>query len=169
MNLSNKEYNSHVAKICRDIAITNWRPDYIVGLTRGGLIPAVMISHYFNIPMYALHVTSKPDNNESNLWMAEDAFGYNDGHSDPAQRKKILIVDDINDTGKTINWLMDDWQSGCRPQDPAWKDVWNNNVKFAVVYDNVSSKCRTTMDFCGEEIAKSKKERIVFPYECWWG
>jgi hypoxanthine phosphoribosyltransferase len=168
MDLTNKEYNSRVAKICRSIAISNWRPDYIVGLTRGGLIPAVMISHYFDIPMYALHVTSKPETNESNLWMAEDAFGYEYGKPEVTARKKILIVDDINDTGKTINWLIEDWQSSCLPKDPSWKDVWNHNVKFAVVYDNVSSKSHVTIDFSGEEITKSKKEWIVFPYERWW-
>ena len=163
MKVTNKEYQGLVAKMCRDIANSNWRPDYIVGITRGGLVPAVMISHYFDIPMHTLNTE------ESNLWMAEDAFGYEDGASDPAKRKNILIVDDINDTGKTINWLIEDWRSGCRPSDPAWKDIWNNNVKFAVVYDNVSSKSRVTMDYCGEEIAKNKKEWIVFPYENWWG
>ena len=163
MDITGQKYRSLVAKICRSIAVSNWRPDYTVGLTRGGLIPAVMISHYFDIKMFALHVTSKPENNESNLWMAEDAFGYNANH-----RKNILVVDDINDSGKTINWLINDWQSSCLPNDPIWKDVWNNNVKFAAVYDNVSSKCKVTMDFCGEEITKSKKDWIVFPYERWW-
>jgi pyrimidine operon attenuation protein/uracil phosphoribosyltransferase len=88
--------------------------------------------------------------------------------TDPSTRKNILIVNDINNTGNTINNLMEDWRSGCLPNDPTWKDIWNNNVKFAVIYDNVSSKSKVTVDFCGEEIAKSKKERIVFPYENWW-
>ena len=164
MKVTDKEYRGLIAKICRDIANQSWRPDYIVGVTRGGLVPAVMISHYFNIPMHTLSTK------ESNLWMAEDAFGYED--YDPmasgSGKKKILIVDDINDTGKTINAIMEDWQSGCLPNDPRWKEVWNQNVKFAVVYDNVSSKSRVTMDFCGEEIAKNKKEWIIFPYESWW-
>ena len=170
MNITNKEYHGLVAKICRDIANSGWRPDYVVGMVQGGLIPAVMIGNYFNIPVNAL------SKEESNLWMAEDAFGYIDKNdrsnvnvaSTSESRKNILIVNDINNTGNTINNLMEDWSSGCLPNDPAWKDIWNNNVKFAVVYDNVSSKSKVTVDFCGEEIAKSKKERIVFPYENWW-
>lgn len=170
MKVTNREYMGLIGKLCREIANSGWRPDYIVGITRGGLTPAVMISHYFNIPMHAL------DPAESNLWMAEDAFGYIDkkDRSDESiashsySRKNILIVDDINDTGKTFNAIMEDWQSGCLPHDLAWKEVWNNNVKFAVVYDNITSKCRVTMDFCGEEIAKSKKEWVIFPYENWW-
>ena len=56
----------------------DWRPDYIVGLTRGGLIPAVWLSEYLDIPMHTLEVKLRDHSNtESNLWMAEDAFGYN--------------------------------------------------------------------------------------------
>jgi len=44
------EFQGLVANICRDISLSNWRPDYIVGITRGGLLPAVMISQYFNVP-----------------------------------------------------------------------------------------------------------------------
>ena len=34
----------------------DWRPDYIVGLTRGGLVPAVMMSNMTGIMMHALDV-----------------------------------------------------------------------------------------------------------------
>ena len=70
--INQQEFNGLVAKICRDITLSGWQPDYIVGLTRGGLIPAVMVSHYLNIPMYSLSVSLR-DNDmepESNLWMA---------------------------------------------------------------------------------------------------
>ena len=172
MNITNKEYHGLVAKICRNIATSGWRPDYIVGIIQGGLIPAVMIGNYFNIPVNTL------SKEESNLWMAEDAFGYvpaatmprpaGEVATDSSVRKNILIVDDINDTGETINRLMEDWQSGCLPAHPAWQEIWNKNVKFATVYDNTSSKCKVTIDFCGEEITKGKKERVIFPYENWW-
>lgn len=154
------EYKRLVNSVCRDIAASNWKPDYIVGITRGGLLPAVMISQYFNIPMQSLDVSLR-DGGEcvSNLGMAEDAY---DG-------KNILIVDDINDTGATLNWIMNDWPSGCHPSAIRWPDVWNNNVKFAVVFDNLSSDCKVTMDFCGEEINKAENDTwIVFPYEDWW-
>ena len=35
-------------------------------------------------------------------------------------RKNILIVDDINDTGATFNWIKEDWPSGCLPMDTRW-------------------------------------------------
>jgi hypoxanthine-guanine phosphoribosyltransferase len=96
---------------------------------------------------------------ESNLWMAEDAYNG----------KNILIVDDINDTGATFNWIMKDWASGCRPNDEKWKSVWNNNVRFAVLVDNLASKCDVKMDYVGMEINKAERDVwIEFPYEEWW-
>lgn len=134
-----------------------WRPDYIVGLTRGGLIPAVVMSHNLDIPMHTLEVKLRDHaNTESNLWMAEDAFAG----------KKILILDDINDTGDTLNWIVGDWESGCFPMSDKWEGVWNNNVRFATLIDNTSSNFLKKVDYCGREINKSERDVwIVFPWE----
>jgi xanthine phosphoribosyltransferase len=149
-----------VAEIIRQITNSGWRPDYVVGITRGGLSAAVMISHYFDVRMEAVKISLRDEENgcESNLWMAEDAFNG----------KNILVVDDINDSGATINWLMKDWPSGCLPTDPKWETVWNNNVRFAVVVDNLASKCYVGMDYVGMELDKKEDDWIVFPYEAWW-
>jgi xanthine phosphoribosyltransferase len=158
------KFKGLVATICREIAADNWRPDYIVGLTRGGLLPAVMISHYLNIPMQSLDVSLR-DGGEctSNLGMAEDAFGC----SGPA--KNILIVDDINDQGSTLNWIMEDWPSGCFPDGTRWEQVWGNNVRFAVVVDNLASQCKVDMNYWGMEVNKAEHDVwIEFPYEEWW-
>lgn len=161
--INNKEFKSLVANICRDIANSNWRPDYVVGITRGGLPAATMISHYFDVPMHALKVSLRHgiDDSESNLWMSEDAFGYE-------QTKNILIVDDINDSGRTIEWIMEDWRASCMPRDPKWNTVWNNTTRFAVVVDNLNSNAPVKMDYCGKEIDKQSDDWIVFPYENWW-
>lgn len=175
-----QEYQGLVGKIARDIAVSGWEPDYIVGITRGGLLPAVMLSHYLNVPCHTLKVALRDhEDTESNLWMAEDALGYTnqeqDFEEDPmallnaGHAKNILIVDDLNDTGATFNWIMNDWQSSCFPQDPSWEEVWNGNVKFAVLFDKLSSKCNVKMDFVGEEVDESEEHTwIDFPYEEWW-
>ncbi len=165
--ITNREFNALVGKICRDIVTSDWRPTYVVGLTRGGLIPATMISHYFSVPLHTLNVSLRDDNigPESNLWMAEEAFGYDPDLITP----NILIVDDINDSGATLNWIMEDWPSGCLPNDKRWESVWNQNVKFAVLFDNTASKCKVEMDFVGEEINKNENDVwIDFPWESWW-
>ena len=178
------EFQGLVANICRDIVNSEWRPDYVVGITRGGLLPAVMISQYFNIPCETLKVSLRDNGGEhateSNLWMAEDAFGnphnevdFYEGNpmslfeNDTA--KQILIVDDINDTGATINWILKDWPSGCFPEDLEWNNIWNSNVRFATVFDNLASKAEVPMDYVGEEINKAENPIwIEFPFEEWW-
>jgi xanthine phosphoribosyltransferase len=190
--INRREFKNLVNKLCRDIAISGWRPDYVVGITRGGLMPAVMISHYFDIPCQTLKVSLRDGNGgESNLWMAEDALGYpkqeifiedeNDVGAvleaassllempEPPPYKNILIVDDINDSGATFNWIMEDWRSSCLPNDPDWESVWNDNVKFAVLVNNLASQCKVEMDFVGIEINKAEEDVWVdFPWEDWW-
>lgn len=158
------EFQGLVGKICRDISTTAWRPDYVVGITRGGLMPAVMISHYFGVPCETLKVSLRDGGQcESNLWMAEDAFGTT------SAPKNILIVDDINDSGATINWIMQDWQASCYPNGTRWQEMWNNNVKFATVFDNLASKANVKIDFVGKEINKAENDIwIDFPFEDWW-
>lgn len=189
--ISQQDLNGLVSKICRGIIISGWRPDYVVGLTRGGLIPAVMISHYFGVPCETLKVSLRDGGDcESNLWMAEDALGNPNNErvvedendvgsvleaaSDLLEQgdtfKNILIVDDINDTGATVNWIIKDWPSGCYPNDFRWKDdVWNVNVRFAMLVDNLSSNAQIKMDYTGMEINKAEKDVWVeFPWEDWW-
>lgn len=141
-----------------------WRPDYIVGLTRGGLVPAVMMSNATGIPMHVLDVRFRDTDGiagpESNLWMSEDAVGYN-----MDQPKNILILDDINDSGKTMQWIKDDWQGSCLPNDTAWNDVWGNNVRFASLLDNQVSMF-DEVDYTAMEINKLEKDVwVVFPWE----
>jgi len=174
LKINQHEVNGLVGKICRELATGTWRPDYIVGITRGGLIPAVMISQYFNIPLHTLNVSLRDSEigPESNLWMAEDALGplsKDRAVDSDTAFKNILIVDDINDQGTTLNWIMKDWPSGCFSDDPAWDEVWNNNVKFAVLVDNLASKCVVKMDFVGMEVNKAENDVwIDFPWEDWW-
>ena len=149
----------------RDIAMSmykdNWRPDYIVGITRGGLVPAVMLSHMTGIPMHTLCVQLAADgldeNTESNCWMAEDAFGY---EKDP---KNILILDDINRGGDAMEWIMQDWQAGCLPNAERWNEVWHNNVRFASLLSSPNSIVDT--DYWSAEFSDEEENWIAFPWE----
>lgn len=188
--ISQHELNGLVAKICRKLMFSDWRPDYIVGITRGGLVPAVMISQYLNVPMYTLKVSLRDNIDcETVTWMAEDALGpqskerFIDDSNDigsildaasslleqGSSYKNILIVDDINDTGATLNWIMEDWRGCCFPGDDSWDEVWNNNVRFAVIVDNLASQCKVKMDYAGLEVNKAEDNVwIDFPWEDWW-
>ena len=152
-------------EILRQITLSDWRPDYVVGLTRGGLTPANLISQYLGCRMETLKVSLRDGAEcESNLWMAEDAFGH-----EMDRPKNILIVDDINDTGATLNWIRQDWPSGCFPDNPCWSEVWGNNVRVAVLVDNESSKNQIPVTYSAVDINKAAEDSwIVFPWETWW-
>ena len=63
--------------------------------------------------------------------MAQDAL---DG-------KKILIVDDINDTGDTLAWLKQDWNNSGKIFTDGKSEInWEANVRFAVLTENEPSK-----------------------------
>ena len=159
--------------IMRAMAADRWRPDYVVGLTRGGLTPANLISQYLDVRMETLKVSLRDSSTgpESNCWMSEDAFGYevHDSMASSDGRKQILIVDDINDSGATLNWIRQDWQSTCLPNDPRWVDeIWNHNVRFAVLVNNEASEF-TDVDYVGLHINKLEEPIwCVFPWEEWW-
>ena len=150
--LTNTDIQKYVSTIVSQLYKDNWRPDYIVGITRGGLIPSVMLSQFTGIKMHTLDVRLRDgDEKESNLWMADDAQAG----------KNILVLDDINDTGATFNWIITDWN--------ITDSKWTDDVRFACLIDNVSSMCEYGMSYTGIEINKSEKDVwIVFPYEEWW-
>ena len=94
--------------LCELIASSpdGWRPDAIVAVARGGLVPATHVCHYFDRPIY---------------------FIYNDVLLDRLDgHHRILIVDEINDTGSAFQRI----QSQIFGQPP------NNglDVRYAVLY-----------------------------------
>ena len=60
--------------------------EVIYGLARGGLVPAVMLSHRLKIPMVL---------NMEEVWRLK------------VKNKNSLIVDDISDTGETLRYFYD--------------------------------------------------------------
>lgn len=165
--------------ITNDMYADGWRPDYIVGITRGGLPLALLLSQRLGIRMETLKVKlrdAEPDEScESNCWMSEDAFGYvyvpdrdavfGEVKSDPAAKKKILVVDDINDTGATFAWIKQDWQSSCLPDNPVWYTVWGGNVRFAVMTENTSSNFGAVSYYWDEVNKAQDNVWLVYPWE----
>ena len=176
-----KQYYSwnDIQQMCVSISMQmykdNWRPDYIVGITRGGAIPAVILSHLIDVPMRPLEVSLRDGGQcVSDLGIAEDAFGYVypeeqetlKSRWDISKRKNILVVDDINDTGATFNWIKKDWQGGCLPnEDTAWNSVWGKNVRFTVLTNNLSSAF-DEVSYYSKEVNKADDDVwLVYPWE----
>ena len=153
-----EQMKDHCNTILKQMADDEWCPELIVGVTRGGALPAVMLSQYLNVKMIGLDVSLRDT--------IEDSFGRESNEliaSDAAYGKKILIVDDINDTGATINWIISDWNNSASGID------WGENVRIAVVVDNKSSDSYYWPNYVGETIDKELNPVwITFCYEEWW-
>ena len=121
----------------------NFYPDYILGLTRGGNIPATIISNMLDIPCEAMKVSFRNDDRvEKNHWLS-------------TLDKKILIVDDINDTGATFNWIWKDWNLSKK----------DHKVKFAVLTDNMGSTFEE-VNYSVHDVNKTEKDVwLVYPWE----
>ena len=71
--------------------VSSWKPTHIVGITRGGLIPAVMLSHRLELPMEVLGVSFR------------DKKATHHTKFKPIPDARYLVVDDINDSGMTFD------------------------------------------------------------------
>tara|TARA_B100000676_G_scaffold164398_1_gene161669 strand:+ start:2004 stop:2477 length:474 start_codon:yes stop_codon:yes gene_type:complete len=150
MKIKKKYYTwSDVEKMCVSIVnqmyADNWKPDYIVGITRGGNVPATIISNMTGIKCRALDVSFRDGG---------EVISDNGMKADAHAGKKILIVDDINDTGATFQWISNDWNL-------------NNidNVKFATLTNNLASEFDAQGYHC-DEVNKSEEDVwLVYPWE----
>jgi hypoxanthine phosphoribosyltransferase len=148
-------------EILRQLQRDAWRPDYVIGLTRGGLVPANLISQYLEVPMECLKVSLRDNSSEPehNLWMAQDAY----------EGKRILIVDDINDSGATLNWIKSDWEDFHPSKKGPWAGIWNDTVRIATLVDNESSTSELNVSYSAVDLNKAEEDVwIVFPWEYWW-
>ena len=124
---------------------SNWMPNIILGINRGGCVPGVYLSHRLKVPHEALDVRLRDHTVKPNLVVLEKAFAY---------QKKILILDDINDSGATFQYILDNFGKH------------EHRIKFAALVNNKPSKI--TVDFKGYEINKDEVPSwIVLPWEEW--
>ncbi|WP_456367508.1 phosphoribosyltransferase [Thermococcus sp.] len=79
-------------------------PDVIVGIARGGLIPAVMLSHILGdveIKVIDIKFYKSVEERMEKPVVAIPLHGSLEG-------KKVVIVDDVSDTGKTLEVVIDE-------------------------------------------------------------
>lgn len=154
-----QEVQQLINEIARQVQVSGWNPDLIIGIDRGGLPASIMLSHYLELPHETVKVSLRDGGTcESVTWAPSDVI---DG-------KKILIVDDINDSGATQAWLKEDW-AGCVAGVKAdfVGQHWHKDVRFAVLVDNESSP--EDSDYAGMSINKAERDVwIDFPWESWW-
>lgn len=146
--ISHTQFVADVAVIASALRETaDWAPDFIIGIGRGGLAPAVYLSHATGISMLSVDHSSKvPD--FADVPLERLAARTRAG-------ERLLFVDDINDSGGTLATLRAKLAAaGAQMQ----------GVRFATLLDNrVSSQ---QVDYRARTIDRTvTKDWFVFPWE----
>ena len=144
-----EEMRRDVNVLARDIVLDKFDPQVIVGISRGGLTPGVMLSHWFKKPF-------KPV--KSSL---RDFPEWEDYLPKPTD-ERVLIVDDICDSGETFEKMAQHIKGPRKGPEQNIVDV-----KYATLWWN--NECNFEPTYYVNEIAKdSTKTWIHFPWEQWW-
>ena len=142
-----REMRRDVNTLCREISLDKFDPNVIVGLSRGGLTPGVMMSHWMNKPFKPIKTALRD-------------FPEWEDYLPRKTDERVLILDDVCDSGVTFTKIREYIQKN------ALKEI-NCDVRFAVLWWN--NEIDFEPDYYVNEIAKNSTNTwIHFPWESWW-
>ncbi|MDB5704248.1 MAG: phosphoribosyltransferase, partial [Sphingomonas bacterium] len=121
-DIPHDEFVAAVHALASLLADDDWKPDFIIGIGRGGLAPAVYLSHATGMPMLSVDYSSQVKDfaDEPLIKLARRTRAG----------ERLLFLDDINDSGRTIAHLRGALRDA---------DAVPGSIRFATLIDNVSS------------------------------
>lgn len=145
--ISHEQFVTDVGALAEQLSVDHWTPDFLIGIGRGGLVPAVYLSHALGLPTLSVDHSAQVHD------FAGAALERLAART--RQGERLLVVDDINDSGTTIarlRALLAEAQAA--PE----------QIRFATLLDNVRSKAR--VDYRARTIDRAlTKDWFVFPWE----
>ena len=146
-HIPHDDFVAAIRALAELLAADAWKPDFIIGVGRGGLSPAVYLSHATGLPMLSVDYSSQVKD-FADAPLERLAARTQDG-------ARLLFLDDINDSGRTIAHLREKLAAGGATQ---------GSVRFATLIDNVSSV--QTVDYRARTIDRTvTKDWFIFPWE----
>ena len=141
-----EEMIDSIRNISEQLTNSNFDPEVIISVNRGGCVPGIYLSHYIDKPHEVINIELRDSNKEPDLNSIKEKI---------SQFSSVLIIDDINDSGKTISVI---------------KDLSNNlitKIHFAVLINK--SESTSKVEFYGKKVnSKINDYWYVFPWENWW-
>jgi xanthine phosphoribosyltransferase len=142
-----ERFLEEVETLAQAIEADPWTPDVLVGIGRGGLVPAAYLSHRMGIQMLSVDHSSGEAGFADELL---DKLAAKIGNG-----RRVLIVDDINDSGGTIQYLRAAIEA---------KTGDSTGLRVAVLVHNIRSKAK--VEYHGSKIDRDQDKRwYVFPWE----
>ena len=121
-------------------------PDVIISINRGGCIPGIYLSHYLDKPHEVINIELRDSKLKPDLISITEKI---------KQFNSVLIIDDINDSGKTIGVIRD------------LSKHLSTNIHFAVLINKSESKSK--VEYYGKMVNNKLLDNwYVFPWENWW-
>ena len=146
-HIAQAEFVTAIRTLAAALATDEWKPDFIIGVGRGGLAPAVFLSHATGLPMLSVDYSSQVKD-FADAPLEKLAKRTQDG-------ELLLFIDDINDSGRTIGHLREKLGAG---------GATDGSIRFATLIDNVSSSQR--VDYRALTIDRRvTKDWFIFPWE----
>ncbi|WP_293767893.1 phosphoribosyltransferase [uncultured Corynebacterium sp.] len=103
-NLTWETFGEASRYLSQEIVDSGWFPDLIVGVARGGLIPAGAIGYAIGVKeMGAINVEFYTDIGAT---LPEPILLNPQLDTDSLEGKKVLVVDDVADSGKTLDLVV---------------------------------------------------------------
>ena len=122
---------------------------HVIGLARGGLIPATIISYELNVPLLSYAISSYKDTTKTDKFKVHQFVHFSDLKSLKEVDPHVLVVDDIFDTGETMRYI--------------WHKLTLAAIKAKYATLFTKKKHRKFLDHYGHVIPDNKW--IVFPWE----
>ena len=144
--------------IVREMAHDGYHPDVIIGPGRGAYPFGVMMSHYFEVPFEAFRWQTRDGAIEDSVTLEHELSKY--------KGKKVLVVDDINDTGSTLIGINEVIEKFDRKHNNN-QLVMHEELKYSTLFSKESSHF-ADVDYTANEVLPDQERWIVFPYEEWW-
>lgn len=145
----------HLATVLGRAVLRDGPPDCLVGVARGGLIPAVLLSHMLNVR--DLHVIEAMTTTSDFPGAAKEAPQVEFCSAAAVKGRDVLIVDDIVGTGRTLNAI----KQLIRRAEPG-------RVRYLTCYANLRNwkganvtALHDNVDYIGEDVDRW----VVFPWE----
>ena len=164
--ISEREIKEAAVNLANEIQKSNWKPDLIVAVTRGGLIPAGYISYYLNVSNVDVFNVWSYSGEEQKVELFDDQeYQLHVDIQNLVKKwipRNILIVDDLIDTGNTLQFV----DQGMMAVYNYLKMIGKNREydwRFGVLYTVPESASKLSKEvFAG----KQKPEGwLVFPWD----
>lgn len=158
------EFEVGIERIANQVTHAGHNIDLIIGLARGGLVPAVRLSHILNVPRFEV-VNASSHRLSGRSSIDQQVLDIVSSVPVKAQPPNILIVEDIVDSGTTMYHIIDSfrmaWEDSQEDSHP-WKVPYILSVA-ALWYNTAQS---VEVQFYDRQIDRSNDKRWVeFPWE----